>query len=98
MSSDDNANIPECHRHSNDDEIREKYQCKVEQLDNQKIAPATKKLQADVAPPNVDMQRDKKNEGGIVTLVLLKRLGEAYLDRSQSADALTKFLRLRAAD
>ena len=38
------------------------------------------------------MQRDKKNEGGIVTLVLLKNLGEAYLDRSVSEAALTAFL------
>ena len=38
------------------------------------------------------MQRDKKNEGGIVTLVLLKKLGEAYLDRSVSEAVLTTFI------
>ena len=38
------------------------------------------------------MQRDKKNEGGVITLVLLKRLGEAYLDRSQTSANLTAFL------
>ena len=38
------------------------------------------------------MQRDKKNECGVVTLVLLKRLGEAYLDRSVSEATLTTFL------
>jgi 3-dehydroquinate synthase len=38
------------------------------------------------------MQRDKKNEGGGVMLVLLKKLGEAYLDRSVSSDVLLKFL------
>jgi 3-dehydroquinate synthase len=52
-----------------------------------------------VKPPKVDaarlvshMQRDKKNEGGAVTLVLLKRLGEAYLDRTQTTVMLTTFL------
>ncbi len=38
------------------------------------------------------MQRDKKNEGGVVTLVLLKQIGEAYLDRSVSGATLTTFL------
>jgi 3-dehydroquinate synthase len=38
------------------------------------------------------MQRDKKNEGGGVMLVLLKKLGEACLDRSVSSDVLLKFL------
>ncbi len=57
-----------------------------------------------VKPPQSDaeklvahMQRDKKNEGGVVTLVLLKKLGEAYLDRSQNAAALVAFLRNRIA-
>ena len=55
-----------------------------------------------VKPPKVEaaklvshMQRDKKNEGGVVTLVLLKKLGEAYLDRSQTAPQLEKFLARR---
>ena len=43
------------------------------------------------------MQRDKKNEGGIVTLVLLKKLGEAYLDRSVSEATLTSFLAAKIA-
>ena len=43
------------------------------------------------------MQRDKKNEGGIVTLVLLKRLGEAYLERSVSEAGLTAFLASKIA-
>ena len=43
------------------------------------------------------MQRDKKNEGGAVTLVLLKRLGEAYLDRSVVEDRLLEFLQTRSA-
>ena len=43
------------------------------------------------------MQRDKKNEGGVVTLVLLKKLGEAYLDRSVSEGALTAFLASKIA-
>ena len=38
------------------------------------------------------MQRDKKNEGGTVMLVLLKRLGEAYLDRSVPEPQLLQFL------
>ena len=57
-----------------------------------------------VKPPKVEaeklvshMQRDKKNEGGVVTLVLLKRLGEAYLDRSQTSANLTAFLATRIA-
>ena len=43
------------------------------------------------------MLRDKKNEGGIVTLVLLKKLGEAYLDRSVSETTLTAFLASKIA-
>ena len=57
-----------------------------------------------VKPPKVSaaklvvhMQRDKKNEGGVVTLVLLKKLGEAYLDRSHTAVNLTAFLERRIA-
>ncbi len=55
-----------------------------------------------VRPPKSDaaklvshMLRDKKNEGGVVTLVLLKKLGEAYLDRTQSEAALVTFLRAK---
>ena len=40
---------------------------------------------------------DKKNEGGVVTLVLLKKLGEAYLDRSLSEATLTAFLAAKIA-
>ena len=57
-----------------------------------------------VKPPKVEaaklvshMQRDKKNEAGAVTLVLLKRLGEAYLDRTQTSAILTAFLESRIA-
>ena len=57
-----------------------------------------------VKPPKVEaaklvshMQRDKKNEGGVVTLVLLKKLGEAYLDRSQTSAQLTAFLEKKIA-
>ncbi len=57
-----------------------------------------------IKPPKVDaaklvshMQRDKKNEGGVVTLVLLKKLGEAYLDRTQTSVQLTAFLAKRIA-
>ena len=57
-----------------------------------------------VKPPKVEaaklvshMQRDKKNEGGMVTLVLLKKLGEAYLDRSQTSAHLTAFLERKIA-
>jgi 3-dehydroquinate synthase len=38
------------------------------------------------------MQRDKKNEGGTVLLVLLKTLGAAYLERSVSEATLLEFL------
>ena len=58
-----------------------------------------------VKPPKADaaklvahMQRDKKNEGGIVTLVLLKKLGEAYLDRTVSEATLRAFLTSKIAD
>ena len=58
-----------------------------------------------VKPPKSDaaklvshMQRDKKNEAGVVTLVLLKRLGEAYLDRSISDARLTAFVRSKISD
>lgn len=57
-----------------------------------------------VKPPRVPaeklvshMQRDKKNEDGVITLVLLKRLGEAYLDRSQSSADLSAFLNRQLA-
>ncbi len=43
------------------------------------------------------MQRDKKNEGGVVTLVLLKKLGQAYLDRAVSEATLTEFLASKIA-
>ena len=52
-----------------------------------------------IAPPKSDaaklvshMQRDKKNEGGAVTLVLLKKLGEAYIDRTVPSARLVSFL------
>ena len=57
-----------------------------------------------IKPPKVEagklvshMQRDKKNEGGVVTLVLLKKLGGAYLDRSQTSAQLIAFLEKRIA-
>jgi 3-dehydroquinate synthase len=43
------------------------------------------------------MQRDKKNEGGTVTLILLKQIGEAYVDRTVSEDALLEFLQHEVA-
>ena len=43
------------------------------------------------------MQRDKKNEGGVVTLILLKRIGEAYVDRSVPQAKLLDFLRAAAS-
>jgi 3-dehydroquinate synthase len=56
-------------------------------------------LNLPVKPPKVPaknllahMQRDKKNEGGEVTLILLKRIGEAYLDRSVPEAKLLAFL------
>ncbi len=41
------------------------------------------------------MQRDKKNEGGTVTLVLLRQLGEAYLERGVPEQRLLEFLQTR---
>jgi 3-dehydroquinate synthase len=38
------------------------------------------------------MQRDKKNEGGTFTLILMKRIGEAYVDRSVPEQNLLTFL------
>jgi 3-dehydroquinate synthase len=43
------------------------------------------------------MQRDKKNEGGTVTLILMKRIGEAYVDRSVPEQKLLEFLEFEAA-
>jgi 3-dehydroquinate synthase len=52
--------------------------------------------------PNADarrlvdhMQRDKKNEGGSVMLILLKQLGEAYIERAVNESMLADFLRRR---
>ena len=81
--------------------------CQLGHLTVADVARATHLFEAfnlPVKPPKVDaaklvshMQRDKKNEGGVVTLVLLKRLGEAYLDRSQTSANLTEFLNKRIA-
>jgi 3-dehydroquinate synthase len=56
-------------------------------------------LNLPVNPPNVParnllahMQRDKKNEDGVVTLILLKRIGEAYVDRTVPEATLLAFL------
>jgi 3-dehydroquinate synthase len=38
------------------------------------------------------MQRDKKNENGKVTLILLKALGQAYIERNVDVLALSRFL------
>lgn len=53
-----------------------------------------------IQPPEVPaerlvehMTRDKKNEGGRVTLVLLEAIGRARLDRSFTPDALAAFIR-----
>jgi len=61
-------------------------------------------LHLPVTPPAVPaarlvahMQRDKKNEGGSVTLVLLRRLGEAYLDRTQSGAQIEAFWKRNGA-
>jgi 3-dehydroquinate synthase len=43
------------------------------------------------------MQRDKKNEGGTVALILLKRIGEAYLDRGVPEAKLLEFLEREVA-
>ena len=76
-------------------------------LSAQDVARATRLFAAmnlPVKPPKSDpaklvahMQRDKKNEGGVVTLVLLKKLGEAYLDRSVTEATITAFLASKIA-
>ena len=76
--------------------------CELAHLNDADVQRATQLFAAfnlPVKPPNVEaaklvahMQRDKKNEGGVVTLVLLKKLGEAYLDRSQTSAQLVTFL------
>jgi 3-dehydroquinate synthase len=43
------------------------------------------------------MQRDKKNEGGTVTLILMKRIGEAYVDRNVQEQNLLAFLQKAVA-
>ncbi len=82
--------------------------CELGHLSAEDVERATRLFAAfnlPVNPPKVDaaklvshMQRDKKNEGGVVTLVLLKKLGEAYLDRSQTSAQLTAFLAARIAN
>jgi 3-dehydroquinate synthase len=61
-------------------------------------------LNLPIKPPKVPaknllahMQRDKKNEGGTVTLILLKRIGEAYLDRGVPEAKLLEFLEREVA-
>ena len=81
--------------------------CQLGHLNDADVARATRLFAAfnlPVKPPKVDaaklvahMQRDKKNEGGVVTLVLLKKLGKAYLDRSQTSAQLVAFLEQRIA-
>ena len=81
--------------------------CELAHLNDAHVQRATQMFAAfnlPVKPPNVEaaklvahMQRDKKNEGGVVTLVLLKKLGEAYLDRSQTSAQLVTFLEKRIA-
>jgi 3-dehydroquinate synthase len=43
------------------------------------------------------MQRDKKNENGLVTLILLKRIGQAYVERGVREERLLEFLELAVA-
>jgi 3-dehydroquinate synthase len=68
-------------------------------IDPPRVAALFKQLNLPTQPPNVEaaslmahMQRDKKNESGKVTLILLKTLGQAYVDRGVAADALLAFL------
>jgi 3-dehydroquinate synthase len=68
-------------------------------IDLSRIEKLFSALNLPVKPPKVPaknllahMQRDKKNEGGNVTLILLKRIGEAYLDRGVPEEKLLEFL------
>jgi shikimate kinase / 3-dehydroquinate synthase len=48
----------------------------------------------DIAPDVIleHMARDKKNEGGIIKLILAKRIGEAYVESGASVASLREFL------
>jgi 3-dehydroquinate synthase len=73
-------------------------------IDTSRIEKLFAALNLPIKPPKVPaknllahMQRDKKNEGGIVTLILLKRIGEAYLDRGVPEAQLLEFLEREVA-
>ncbi|MGL4233717.1 MAG: 3-dehydroquinate synthase [Casimicrobium sp.] len=68
-------------------------------IDCERIEKLFSALNLPVKPPKVPaknllahMQRDKKNEGGTVALILLKRIGEAYVDRNVPEAKLLQFL------
>jgi 3-dehydroquinate synthase len=73
-------------------------------IDSQRVEKLFAALNLPTKPPKAPaknllahMQRDKKNEGGTVTLILLKQIGEAYVDRTVSEDALLEFLQHEVA-
>jgi 3-dehydroquinate synthase len=43
------------------------------------------------------MMRDKKNEGGRLTLILARKIGEAFVEKGADADAVEQFLRQQGA-
>ncbi len=68
-------------------------------IDVERVEKLFSALNLPVSPPKVaaknllaHMQRDKKNENGTVTLILLKRIGEAYVDRNVAEPKLLGFL------
>ncbi len=68
-------------------------------IDVERIIKLFAALNLPVNPPKMSaknllahMQRDKKNEGGTVALVLMKRIGEAYVDRGVPESKLLEFL------
>ncbi len=74
-------------------------------LDVLRIQSLFAKLNLPVAAPKVPaknllahMQRDKKNEGGVVTLILLNRIGEAIVDKRVPESDLLAFLESQVAD
>jgi 3-dehydroquinate synthase len=73
-------------------------------IDSQRVEKLFAALNLPTKPPKAPaknllahMQRDKKNEGGTVTLILLKQIGDAYVDRTVSEDALLEFLQHEVA-
>ena len=72
---------------------------RISQGDAERLVALLRRLRLPVEPPDIEpriwlefMGRDKKNEGGRITLVLLDGLGNARVVKDTPAPALTQFL------